>query len=89
MLYVRRKLENRKYFSIFAALMIDKRNRYEENNNIRHRMAVATLPCLPIKGQGKVVPLKYGNMDHWVVRNIKESASLEVIRKPFMPLDLI
>lgn len=22
---------------------------------------------------GKVVPIKYGNMDHWVVRNIKES----------------
>lgn len=36
-------------------------------------MAVATLPCLPVKGQGKVVPFKYGNMDHWVVRNIKES----------------
>lgn len=30
-------------------------------------MAVATLPCLPVKGQGKVVPFKYGNMDHWVV----------------------
>ena len=28
-------------------------------------MAVATLPCLPVKGQGKVVPFKYGNMDHW------------------------
>lgn len=37
-------------------------------------MAVAALSCLPIKGQEKVVPLKYGNMDHWVVRNIKESA---------------
>ena len=37
-------------------------------------MAVAALWCLPIKGQEKVVPLKYGNMDHWVVRNIKESA---------------
>lgn len=37
-------------------------------------MVVAALSCLPIKGQEKVVPLKYGNMDHWVVRNIKESA---------------
>ena len=37
-------------------------------------MAVAALSCLPIKGQEKVVPLKYGNMDHWVIRNIKESA---------------
>ena len=37
-------------------------------------VAVAALSCLPIKGQEKVVPLKYGNMDHWVVRNIKESA---------------
>ena len=25
-------------------------------------MAVATLPCLPVKGQGKVVPFKYGRM---------------------------
>ncbi len=37
MLYVEEKLKTRKYFSIFAALMIYKRNRYEENNNIRHR----------------------------------------------------
>ena len=36
-------------------------------------MAVATLSCLPVKGQEKVVPFKYGNMDHWVIRNIKES----------------
>lgn len=32
-----KKTETRKYFSIFAALMIYKRNRYEENNKIRHR----------------------------------------------------
>ena len=37
-------------------------------------VAVAALSCLPIKGQEKVVPLKYGNMDHWIIRNIKESA---------------
>ncbi len=36
-------------------------------------MALATLSCLPMKGQEKVVPFKYGNMDHWVIRNIKES----------------
>ena len=36
-------------------------------------MAVAALSCLPVKGQEKVVPFKYGNMDHWVIRNIKES----------------
>ena len=36
-------------------------------------MAVATLSCLPVKGQEKVGPFKYGNMDHWVIRNIKES----------------
>ena len=27
-------------------------------------MAVAALSCLPVKGQEKVVPFKYGNMDH-------------------------
>ena len=30
-------VKTRKYFSIFAALMIYKRNKYEENNKIRHR----------------------------------------------------
>ena len=33
-------------------------------------MAVAALACLPVKGQEKVVPFKYGNMDHWVIRNM-------------------
>ena len=37
-------------------------------------LALAILSCLPMQGQEKVVPLKYGNMDHWVIRNIKESA---------------
>lgn len=37
MLYVKENCKDRKYFSIFAALMIYKRNRYEENNKIRHR----------------------------------------------------
>mgnify|MGYP007004253970 CR=1 FL=1 len=36
-------------------------------------MAFAALSCVPAMGQEKVVPIKYGNMDHWVVRNIKES----------------
>ena len=27
-------------------------------------VAVAALWCLPMKGQEKVVPLKYGNMNH-------------------------
>ena len=36
-------------------------------------MAFAALSCVPAMGQEKVVPFKYGNMDHWVVRNIKES----------------
>lgn len=36
-------------------------------------MAFAALSCVPAMGQERVVPLKYGNMDHWVVRNIKES----------------
>ena len=36
-------------------------------------MAFAALSCVPVMGQEKVVPFKYGNMDHWVVRNIKES----------------
>ena len=46
----------------------------KKHNEFGIAMAVAALWCLPIKGQEKVVPLKYGNMDHWVVRNIKESA---------------
>lgn len=46
----------------------------KKHNEFGIAMAVAALSCLPIKGQEKVVPLKYGNMDHWVVRNIKESA---------------
>ena len=37
-------------------------------------IALASLSGLPVQGQKKVVPLKYGNMDHWVIRNIKESA---------------
>ena len=37
-------------------------------------IALASLSSLPVQGQKKVVPLKYGNMDHWVIRNIKESA---------------
>ena len=36
-------------------------------------MAFAALSCVPAMGQEKIVPIKYGNMDHWVVRNIKES----------------
>lgn len=36
-------------------------------------MAFAALSCVPAMGQEKVVPIKYGNLDHWVVRNIKES----------------
>lgn len=37
-------------------------------------MAFAALSSsVPVQGQERVVPLKYGNMDHWVVRNIKES----------------
>ena len=37
-------------------------------------MVLVFLSSLPAQGQEKVVPLKYGNMDHWVIRNIKESA---------------
>ena len=46
----------------------------KKHNEFGIAVAVAALWCLPIKGQEKVVPLKYGNMDHWVIRNIKESA---------------
>lgn len=52
-------------------------------------MAVATLSCLPVKGQERVVPFKYGNMDHWVIRNIKESGIIGGNQKQFMPLGLI
>ena len=45
-----------------------------KNQLLSVAMAFATLSCIPAMGQEKVVPLKYGNMDHWVIRNIKESA---------------
>lgn len=32
-------------------------------------MAVATLPCLPVKGQGKVVPFKYGGSSQILVQS--------------------
>ena len=31
----------------------------------------------------KIVPIKYGNMDNWVIRNIKESSA--ETRRWFMP----
>ena len=39
-------------------------------------MALALTCTVTVGAQGseKVVPIKYGNMDHWVVRTIKESA---------------
>jgi hypothetical protein len=56
-------------------------------------IALASLSGLPVQGQKKVVPLKYGNMDHWVIRNIKESAIIGGNQKtiyavgPNMPLN--
>ena len=44
-----------------------------KNQLLSVAMAFATLSCTPAMAQEKVVPLKYGNMDHWVIRNIKES----------------
>ena len=45
---------------------------------MKHRvLVVATILCtsmsMAAQSIGKVVPFKYGNMDHWVIRNIKES----------------
>ena len=36
-------------------------------------LALATAAPLAAQGAGKVVPIKYGDMDRWVVRHIKES----------------
>ena len=36
-------------------------------------MALGLASAACAQGAGKVVPFKYGNMDHWVIRNIKES----------------
>lgn len=36
-------------------------------------MALGLASVVCAQGAGKVVPFKYGNMDHWVIRNIKES----------------
>lgn len=37
-------------------------------------LALACTVTVGAQGDEKVVPIKYGNMDHWVVRTIKESA---------------
>ena len=37
-------------------------------------LALACTVTVGAQGSEKVVPIKYGNMDHWVVRTIKESA---------------
>ena len=36
-------------------------------------LAMATAAPLAAQDQGKAVPIKYGDMDRWVVRHIKES----------------
>ena len=36
-------------------------------------MALCTSITMAAEGAGKVVPFKYGNMDHWVTRSVKES----------------
>lgn len=37
-------------------------------------LMLSLLTVLPSLAEGKEVPLKYGDMDHWVIRQIKESA---------------
>ena len=36
-------------------------------------LALAMAATAAAEGGGKVVPIKYGDMDRWVVRHIKES----------------
>lgn len=45
-------------------------------------MAVATLPCLPVKGQGKVVPFKYplGSQEYQRIRHYRRKSENSLCR---------
>ena len=75
-----RKLRRRKYFPNFALTALFGGSEQEVFlDKMKHRIltvavAAGLATTLAAQTAGKVVPFKYGNMDSWVIRNIKESA---------------